>query len=762
MNPNTDTPPAAPQLPVPAPQHRALYGTTEELNPDDGGLSGISPRRLLRVALRNWWLLALGVALFGAAGWGYLTLVTPKFRAASLIEMSVRRPRITNERGPVSDDTDVNSILQLQVAEIFNTRLEKLKGKRMRELAAERIAAQTKLAPLSPEEMEDVLDDIKFDMVRKTWLIKITYANTNAQFACLVANAFAESVVQLSQEENRADSDNAVAWLETQVAKQRQTFEKIKQEVTAFRETKHMDAITNEMVTLQAAQADTGKQLTQIENAQILAVELLAAIRKVKLEPQNIGNLPDTTPRRDELLQAVSKWIAAIQDRDAELAKYTPEHPDVLARTKTIEMLKAQVAAAIERAQNTAEANVLLLQQQAEGLRQRMDTQARTAVDLENKIIRIQAEAGALEREQGVADTSYAGLLTRIEEAKLSADEYTAVVKIAEHAAPPTKPFAPLRFVILALGLLLGLAGGMGIALMVDLMEDRFMGTEDLEQTLGLRVLGLIPRLRGKGRAEIGRIAGTDRCGHAAEAYAGIRAVITASFVDHHAASLLITSSGPGEGKTITAANLAIAYANTRVKTLLVDFDLRRPQVCSVFNLPKGSPFLLDVLNEGREENFPRLPMPTDIPNLFVIGNHASREFSAAEIIGRPIISAFMAWARSEYDLVILDSPPLGVVSDALVLSGLTDGVVFVHRPGVSRRHALRGTVRQFSEAGAHLLGVIVNDVVFSRFFALSNYDYRYGGGDYTYDYPADKDRGRSRREKIKALQAEKQQGQIT
>jgi tyrosine-protein kinase Etk/Wzc len=154
-----------------------------------------------------------------------------------------------------------------------------------------------------------------------------------------------------------------------------------------------------------------------------------------------------------------------------------------------------------------------------------------------------------------------------------------------------------------------------------------------------------------------------------------------------------------------------------------------------VFGLPEDGPCLLETLGKDKAEDFPRLPTPTDCPNLSVIGNHPSKEISAAEVMGSRVVKDFMAWARSAYEMVILDSPPFGVVSDALVLACLADGVLFVSRPGVGHRHTLRGAVEEFSGAGAPLLGVVVNAVNFHRLSFLSNYDYRYGRGYRTYRY---------------------------
>jgi capsular exopolysaccharide synthesis family protein len=715
---------------APSPCYGSSYGTGL---PDGGAIAGIlSPRRLLSAALRKWYLIALATALGVSAAWFYISCVTPLYRATSLIEMSVRRPRIMAQRGPVTDDTDFFAI---STEEVFNTRIQKLRGSEMRELVAARIHGATNRPPWSSEQIGDVLDSVVFAMIRRSYLVSISCESPDPRLASMGANTYAEGAVQLSMEQNRVASDSAVAWLEQQANQQKRNLDTIAQAITTFREAKHIDAILNEKLAMQGSLASIGTQLTQLESSRILADKLLVAVKNVTQDPKNVGHLPDTTPRRDEIVQAVSKWLLASQERDALLARFTPDHPDVLARSKSIGGLGEQVAGTIRRAQSTAEANVLLLEQQTAGLRQSMETQSRAAAELEGRIIRVQGELGALERERNIADMSYKGLLTRIEEARISADEGTATVKVVERAVPPSKPFTLRGLRILFLALVLGLAGGCGLVLLVEMIEDRFVGTDDLERALGLPVLGLVPRLQGRTRPSIGRVAYTDRFGIGAEAYAGLRAKIMSGAADTRPACLLVTSAGQHEGKTITASNLAIAFARTGVKTLLVDFDMRRPKVRSVFGLPENGPCLLETLGKGKVQDFACLPTPTDCPRLFVVGTHASKEISAAEVMGSRIVKDFIAWARSSYEMVILDSPPFGVVSDALVLAGMSDGVLFVSRPGVGRRHSLRNAIEEFSEAGAPLLGVVVNGVNFHRLSFLSNYDYRYGRGYQSYTY---------------------------
>lgn len=727
MIPTTELPPA-----VSPPSTSVPYaGTPYGLSTQEVAGTGIL-RRLLSAVVRKWYLIVLATGLGSSVAWFYLSTIPERYSAESLVEMSVRRPRIASLRGAISEDADLGSSGE----EIFNTRIQKFMGTRLRVLVAVQLQATTNQPPLLREQVKEILHGVQFALIRRTYLVRVSCGTTDPQLSLLGANAAAEAAVQLAMEQNRISAEGAVTWLEQQISQQQKVLDRITQKVTSFRETTHLDACTGEKAALQTSLLGINAQLTQLEGARILADTLLAAISKVKLDPKRVGDLPDTTPRKEEVVQFVSKWLLAVQERDALLAKYTPDHPEVIARATTIEALSAQVTDAIKRAQNTAEANVHLLEQQAKGLRASIEQQTRALSALESKLIRIQSELGGLEREQMIADLGYKGLLTRIEEARLAADENTATVKVVEPAVLVGAGGGLPRTLILLLGLLLGLAGGLGLALLAEILEDRFIGTDDLERAVGLPVLGLVPRLQGKDRHTVGRVVETDRFGHGAEVFAGIRSKLWSSAPDRHVACLLITSVAAREGKTVTAANLALSCARSGLKTLLVDFDLRRPAVGQVFGLPADGPCLMEVLARKKRESFAGLAQATECADLSVIGNRASSEFSAAEIMGSQTVRDFIVWARSAYELVILDSPPFGVVSDALVLAGMADAVLFVNRPGISTRHMLRSVIEEFGDAGAPLFGVVVNGVKFGRLSALTNYDYLHGRAYQTYRYP--------------------------
>jgi capsular exopolysaccharide synthesis family protein len=187
---------------------------------------------------------------------------------------------------------------------------------------------------------------------------------------------------------------------------------------------------------------------------------------------------------------------------------------------------------------------------------------------------------------------------------------------------------------------------------------------------------------------------------------------------------VLVTSTAPGEGKTVTASNLAIASARSGRRTLLVDLDLRRPRVAAVFGLDGRDRELREALRDQRVEQFQKLPMPTKCPGLDIIATRGALHLSPAEIVGSPSVRRFFEWAENAYDRVIIDSPPFGLVSDSAVLGTLAGAVILVCRPNQSRKRALQYAARHFQNVGANVIGVVANDVETDKGFFFSSFSY--------------------------------------
>lgn len=732
----------------PAPQHATpiyssqiqysdpYYGDAPGFSSDIGLLGKVTLGRLLRVASQKWLTVLLVVAFALISTGIYLLFASRVYRADALIEMSTRRPRITAGQGAIIDDANSS----WGAEEVFNTRLEKFRGDETRKVAAEKLRDILKQPTATSGEMEALLPpplDIDFRLVPRTRLLRISVDAHKADLAANVANAFAAAAEAIAFDENRLTSDSAVAWLQTQVVSQRKALEKAEEALADFRSKNQLDALEFRKKTIQSALEEFSSTLVKLENQELLTRQLLDSLATIGNEKESVGTIPLSVPRQEEITERLRAWLDAVAQRDALLTRLTPKHPDVLAQEDTINTLHRQLEATVQRSRETVQSELSLIQNQVNSLKAESETRRKELAEVDLEVMKGKTTLTSLERERDASDLSYRGVLNRIEEARLSADENTASIKTVRKAAPPAHPLKPRKLRILAVAFLLGALGGLGLALFTDNMEDYITSTQDVEGDLGLKVLGLIPHMEVAAREELALASLTDRFSQVAEAFAGVRSLID-SLAGQQGRSILVVSTTPAEGKTITSCNLAIMTAKRGLKTLLVDFDLRRSRIGRMFKIGSDAPSLIHALGRQDATLFESLPQKTELKNLHVISSRPSSEISAAEIMGSRIVRDFMEWAKANYDRIIVDSPPYGIVSDAVSLAGLTGCLILVCRPNKSRKRATHHAIKRLAEAGANILGAVVNDVDFTKGSFLSNYSYRDTHYNYREQYGSD------------------------
>ncbi len=331
-------------------------------------------------------------------------------------------------------------------------------------------------------------------------------------------------------------------------------------------------------------------------------------------------------------------------------------------------------------------------------------TQADALIALTERTAQQESELQLLEGRLASLRSTYATLLT------FSSGSATNLLTVVETAAPSTSAVAPRTLLNTFLAAALGLLVVAGIAFLVDQLDDSMKDREAVEEVTHLSTLGAIPPIRGsRGRREIYQLVGLlYPRSNAAEAYRTLRANIEFASVDAPLRSLLVTSTTPREGKTVTASNLAVIFAQAGRRVLLVDADLRKPGVHAMFALPnvQGLTTMLrddtvrldQVAHETEQENLRILatgPLP---PN-------------PAELLGSQRMQAVLGVLHQGADLIIFDSPPLQAVTDAAVLSSFVEGTLFVIDAGQSRRRGVRISMETLARAGANTIGAVLNRV---------------------------------------------------
>jgi non-specific protein-tyrosine kinase len=313
-----------------------------------------------------------------------------------------------------------------------------------------------------------------------------------------------------------------------------------------------------------------------------------------------------------------------------------------------------------------------------------------------------EGERARLEAELKESRNTYSSLVASYQQIKLAEAQVANNIVIAEPAKVPFIPIRPRTLMNTLLAVLLGAMAATGAALLIEYLDDTIKSPADVTRVTGLSTLGAIARHKdANGKRQI--VSWNASRSPESEAYRILRTNIQFSSVDRPLRTLLVTSSGPGEGKSTTAANLAVVIAQTGQQVILVDTDLRRPSLHRVFGLPNNVGLTTALLHEGV------VPLQvTPLDNLMVLTSGPIPP-NPSELLGSQRMTHLVESLSADADLVIFDSPPILAVTDAAVLGRQLDGVLLVADAALTREQALAGALAELRKTGATVLGVALN-----------------------------------------------------
>lgn len=335
----------------------------------------------------------------------------------------------------------------------------------------------------------------------------------------------------------------------------------------------------------------------------------------------------------------------------------------------------------------------------------------------------------------------YANLLASYEDVRLARLRTTPNVVQVEMAVPATSPISPRPLNSALIGGLIGLMATAGLAVLIEFLDDTIKTPDDAARMFDQPVIGYIPQMKIKKGERHTVFVNEQPRSPVAEAFRTLRTNLEFSSVDKPIRTLLVTSASPSEGKTTMAVNLASVIAQSGKRVLLVDADLRRPQVHKFFNIPNRVGLSDYFVHQKTVQGIMR--KPTEAPLLVITSG--SLPPNPSELLTSEKMVKFLAEAQEHVDYVILDSPPF-LVSDASILSARVDGVILILRPGKTHGDSIKVILEQTKRVGAKVVGLVFNSIPRSRGYYYggyrhyNNYYYpRYKGYDsyYTNDSPA-------------------------
>ncbi|HYC48846.1 MAG TPA: polysaccharide biosynthesis tyrosine autokinase [Burkholderiales bacterium] len=721
-----------------------LTGPTRQL-PGPPELSTAEPLELMlywrAIARRKWWLLGIALA-FAAAAAVAVSYVTPIYRATVTLMIEQNKAKLVSIEEVYSGSSPNREHYQTQAELLRSPALASKVIERLRLTShPEFDPRQKKPAPwleflpdsVAPDEtgwteealnaavLSSFLRRITIDPVRLTQLVKVGFDATDPELAARIANAIAETYIEADIEVRSRMRQRATDWLAERLADLKGNLESSERSLQQYRERESLPD------TKGLAQSGVVRQMEVLSSALNEAterrIEAEANYRQIKEQRGNAASLPVVL--RDSSIGRLRDLEAQAQRRVAELAqRYGPEHPRLAQARAELARARENTREGIDNVMSSfaREYQVALANERAAA---RAVAAAKGSIQ---QINRKEFQLEALEQDLDTNRQIYEKFMNRYRETRAATDtESSVVARVIDPAVQPTVPYKPRKREIVAGGFIAGLLLAAIGALLLERMNSTVKTGDEVEEKLGLPAFAIVPLLTGDPAKNAGRHYLEHPGSVFSEAIRTARTSILLSAIDAAHKVLLVTSSVPGEGKTSFAVNLALANAQAK-KTLLIECDLRRPSIVDQLRLKQTTSGLTSLF--AGEAAFLDCIQQVEGSSLYVLPSGAVPE-NPLELLSSERFAQFIHRVSAACDVVIIDSPPVHLVSDALVLATLATGVLFVVKADATPYGVARRSIRSLQAAGGNVIGVALNQVDFTKadryYGAYTGYAQEYG-----------------------------------
>jgi polysaccharide biosynthesis transport protein len=590
-----------------------------------------------------------------------------------------------------------------------------------------------------PPELGAFLGSLGVKRVPNSRLMDVSFESTDPQFAARAVNEHIKNFQEQNIRARYDETTRATTWLRDELDELKIKVQESEDKRIAYERQNQIWTLDDKSNITTQRLADVNRALTDAQQER-MKKEALYQFAKA-------GDIADVPQLRDSvILQGlVQKREAASAEYNDALGQYGPNFPKVVrlqAQLKDIDELiqkeNVNTLARIESDYREARQRELMLTQALD--EQKVEANAMAERMVEYNILKREAEANK---------ALYDGLMTKLKEVGISAALQSSNIRVVDPAMIPASPSRPAKARNIALAFLVGLVGGIGLALMREYLDNTVKTPDDIETLARLPSLAVVPQFtgaNGNGSSRKRLLQGAAANGHdkrielvaqhlpksqMSEAFRALRTSLLLSQPGRPPQVILVTSALPREGKTTAAANLAVTLAQLGDSTVLVDADLRKPGVGRLLNLGGNkyagfSSYLAGVSSL----DLVIVPHP-DIPNLAAIPTGPLPP-NPADLLSSQKLAEAVSELRAKFKFVVIDSPPIMAATDAVILSVQTDGVLLVVRSGETPKEAFTRARDLLVSVKCHILGVVLNAVDSSApdyYYSYRYYPYSYGYG---------------------------------
>jgi succinoglycan biosynthesis transport protein ExoP len=723
--------------------------------------SAISLGSVFSVLRKRLWLI-IGIVIAVPSLVGLYVSKQPKIYEATaslIIDSSVPQYMGANFKDVVEVETDwwnSQETLQTELRVIHSFSMATSVAKALCDKKTEGPAPQSAFKLLLPAGDCNNPDDIKQAAlmvqglvtavpVPQSRVVSLVVQNNNPELAALLANTAGQIYTERNLARRLSQSEGAATWLGDEYGGLSQQLTEAERALIEFKTKNNVVAVG-----LEDEQGDKASRRRKFDDElNTVQVKLIA----VRAQRDQYATLKSTDPMEDvtpgigdnpTLVKLKEMYLDQVHKLSDLRGKYLDKHPLILAQEARVQAAHADLEREAGLAAKTVQAQYAMLMRQEKDLITARDQATREALQLDHRaieyrklkrnydhLVKISDEVGGREGE-----TSLAGHLK------------TNNVRPLDPALVPTAAIGPDVGRAVGAATAAALVLALGLAFLLELLDSTVKDQDDIEHKIGLSFLGLIPSINLNAKERSGTVplppgvADLVRSGSkdlyvlshpksaVAECCRAIRTNLLFMTPDNPARRLLVTSAGSQEGKTTTAVNLAITLAQSGLRVLLVDTDMRRPRLHKAFGIPATSDGLsrailgeTAVLDQVRE---------TGVPNLSLLPCGATPP-NPAELLHAERFHKIVGELSDAFDRVIFDSPPVGPVTDAAILARITDGTIIVAKFGETSKDGLMRARRQLVDGGVNVLGCILNDLDLAH-----GQKYGYYAGKYGYYYNED------------------------
>ena len=558
--------------------------------------------------------------------------------------------------------------------------------------------------------------------IRNSRLVDVKFRSADAALASAIVNALAQNYINQTLEYKFSANKDANDWLGEQLAEQRKQVEAAEAKLQAYRE--HNDAISLEdrqNIVVQKL-TDLNSAVTRAKTERIQKEAMWMQLRGLENNPAALDTFPAILS--NTFIQQQKSELAQLQQQSAQLSeKFGEKHPEIVKNRTAIQGAQLKLQAEIAKVVAAVRTEFQAARAQEASLSFALGQQKGEALSMNRKGI----EYSVLERDMQSSKQLYESLLQRTKETGIASELKSSNIRVIDKAERPRTPVTPRSGMNMLLALVSGFVLAFGLAFFFEYLDSRIKTPDELKAHLGLPSLGMVPALDHKAWKDKQPLLHAGVPPGFAEAFRTIRTNVLFSSAEEGSRVLVITSTGPGEGKTTVAANLAIGFAQAGQRVLLIDADMRRPRVHSVFGF-KQEPGLSNLMvgNAKASQSVHKTP----VPGLWVLA--AGRvPPNPAELIGSQRFRDFLNSLKEHFDLILVDSPPVMAVTDAAIAANVANGVIFVVGAEMTSRNAARGAVEHLEQGRAHFVGAVLNRVELERNAYYYSHYYRREYGAY-------------------------------